>query len=283
MSRKIVSTSFGKFWIATQDQVIGPKLVETGMWEPYETALLTHLLRPDDLFIDVGANLGWHTVVAGQQVAPNGHVISIEPDPENFSLLTDNIELHKLASHISTHNIALSDQAGQVNMEHAPDNLGDHRVRYTQPIPEEDHFQEHTRKLSSVESNTLDRLVEALGESGRGKVRLIKMDTQGSEERILTGGQKTFAKTDYLLCEFWPYALTRAGGSAEGFLEAVRKFFPQVQVMGGFAVGLERLKTSITQPADLAPIAQEMEGGAFLDLLLAREGLPLPSFPDITM
>ena len=73
-----------------QDLHVSRQLAEKGYWELYETQLILARLEPGQVFIDVGANVGYYAVLAAQQVGSEGQVVAFEPAPENFALLEKN-------------------------------------------------------------------------------------------------------------------------------------------------------------------------------------------------
>lgn len=69
------------FYLNPDDETITAIMIEDGQWEPTETSVLRSQLRPGDTFINVGANIGYYTVLGSKLVGENGHVIAFEPDP----------------------------------------------------------------------------------------------------------------------------------------------------------------------------------------------------------
>jgi len=276
----IITTRHGRFRISAQDTVLGARLAETQEWEPAQTALMEALLRPGDLFVDVGANLGWHSIVAANRIAPDGHVIAVEPEPLNFRLLNENLAMSFLDLVATVRNVALSDQPGTIDLELAPENLGDHRVRHVEPPAQGEHFNEQARETIQVEAITLDDLMAQARSGPRNlpdTVRLLKLDAQGSEERILAGGENTLANTEFALVECWPYALDRAGSSAGGLLEKLSAHFDRIRVVDGLALEVEDWRGREITPEQLLQQTVNMEGGAFLDLLFYHsKGEPPP-------
>ena len=74
-----------------RDRHVSRQLRESGIWEPYESRLLLDSLQPGAVFLDVGANLGYFSLLAADRVGPAGKVVAIEPDPANFLLLQRSI------------------------------------------------------------------------------------------------------------------------------------------------------------------------------------------------
>ena len=64
-----------------RDRFVSRRIREEGVWEPYETSLVLAMLRPGDVFVDVGANIGYFTILAASAVGAQGMVFAFEPDP----------------------------------------------------------------------------------------------------------------------------------------------------------------------------------------------------------
>ncbi len=70
------------------------ELATREIYEPLETQLLLKRLKPGQTFVDIGANIGYYTLLAARQVGPAGRVYAFEPDEENFKLLQKNTEIN---------------------------------------------------------------------------------------------------------------------------------------------------------------------------------------------
>lgn len=191
----------------SSSDVVTQSLVQHGTWEPVETELMQRLLKPGMTMVDVGANLGYMTVVGSRQVGPTGRVIAFEPEPRNFALLKrnvrrnrcDNVEIHPQATGAKTDETLI--------MFLATENFGDHR---TFPDPDEPGRLRHTVRSTTVDSVVAERPVD-----------FVKMDIQGGEGHALTGMQETVRRNADLtiLLEFWPYGLRRAGTAPKDLLD----------------------------------------------------------------
>jgi FkbM family methyltransferase len=166
-------------------------------WEGVESALLRAALRPGSVVVDAGANLGWHAVWAALAVGAAGRVYAFEPDPRNLALLRANgaglPQLRALG-------VALGEAKGEVAFRRHGDNQGDSaRVRTAASF---------TTSCWPGDALALSRL------------DVLKIDTQGSELRILQGFATTLARQPQarLIVELWPAGLERLGDSVEALL-----------------------------------------------------------------
>jgi FkbM family methyltransferase len=163
-------------------------------WEPTETRWVTRLLQPGDTFIDVGANIGYYTVLASRLVGSSGRVVAFEPDPVAASFLRKNLLLNAIDGAVVEQK-AVSDENGTIQLYLAPENKGDHRT-----IPTEE-----ARETIDVEAVRLDDYASSLG----GRIDMVKVDTQGAEGFILRGMEGVIENNPELtlILEFWPAVL----------------------------------------------------------------------------
>ncbi len=153
--------------------------IYTGLHEFPDCALLLHLLRPSDLFIDAGANVGVYTVLASGAVG--GHTISIEPIPVTYARLAANIRINDIADRVKSYNIGLGRANG--------------RLRFTADLDTCNHVvTESNRGGQTIEVpvRTLDEVLE-----GRTPT-LIKIDVEGWESEVLIGAQATLQQRSLL-------------------------------------------------------------------------------------
>src|SRR5690349_8944049 len=145
-------------------------------YEPAKHALIRKHLRPGMTFIDVGANKGDFSLLAARLAGKSGHVISIEPEPENHSMLERSIALNDY-SNIRVMQIAVSDRDGVANLQ-IGSTSGSHTLS-----PE---FS--GSRTVAVPTRTLDGVV---AEQRLGTVDMIKIDVQGLELAVLRGAAET--------------------------------------------------------------------------------------------
>ena len=192
------------------DDIRGPSrsLAFGQVYEPLETKLISRLLERDSVFIDVGANLGYYSLLAWKSIGPKGKVYAIEPEPTNYRILEKNINLN-LATNVSAFQIALSDREGDLTLFRDRYNLGAHSISRENVRVRAD--------LTKVNCLTLDEFIRR--HVGEERVSVIKLDVQGAEGRVLRGARETFGKwKPTVVLEYWPFGLLNCGTKPEQVL-----------------------------------------------------------------
>lgn len=145
-----------------------------GTWEPDLTAFMRRRLRPGDTFIDVGANVGYMSAVASRLVGPEGVVIAIEPAPTTIAALQETVALNDLTN-IRLIAAAVSDREGELPLFVGP-SFG---TGLTSTVAHGGLRQEKPVRAAPLGSLvTREELATA---------RLIKIDVEGAEDRVLAG------------------------------------------------------------------------------------------------
>lgn len=167
-----------KLFINPQDAGIAPYLISYGVYEPLETKLFLEKLRPGMVVIDVGANIGYYSIMASKNIGPLGKVLAFEPEENNFKLLLKNIEINECKNIILVKK-AISDRDGFSELFIHRDNLGMHSLvsdsSQNGPIRQ------------NVETITLDAFIEQNIKNSR--IDIIKIDVEGAEGRVLKGAK----------------------------------------------------------------------------------------------
>jgi FkbM family methyltransferase len=217
-------TDVGTLYAHAQDQVITPQLRAQGRWETAECRLLEAELAPGSVAVDVGANIGYMTLVAANAVGSSGLVIAIEPHPDNLYLLRANVERNEMQHRVRVVGAAAWDAPGTVDLAECVENTGDHRVETLQD-------QRHTLQVEAVRLD--DLIPETL------KVSVIKLDTQATEHRALDGARALLARDrPVLLTEFWPQGLRDRGDDPSAVLERLRHLGYELQIPDDPALAL---------------------------------------------
>ena len=191
-----------------RDRFVSRQIREEGIWEPYETSLLLDLLAPGGVFVDVGANLGYFSMVAARAVGGNGRVFAFEPEPENFRLLQANAELNGLQPRIHSLQAGLAAGDGQGRLYLSATNLGDHRIRAPGAVGE---------SLPIALINGGQYL-----EGRLSRIDVLKVDTQGSEYEVMLGLMPLLRRLPRplrILIELTPLSLRQSGACGRALVE----------------------------------------------------------------
>jgi FkbM family methyltransferase len=165
-------TKFGARISGQTDEIIEQYLYYFGVWEPEITDVVSTRLRPGDGFIDVGANVGYYSLLASALVGQHGTVVALEPAPVSFTALARNLKLNR-ARNVRALNVAASDRPGQISLIHGPStNRGLTRISPAVPTAE------------LVDAQPLSALVEP---EEFARVRLVKIDVEGAESEVIDG------------------------------------------------------------------------------------------------
>lgn len=186
--------------------------VRAGTHESFELQVLTSLLTEGDYVIDIGANIGLHSVNFGKAVKENGKVYSFEPILDNYEILERNIGLHNLEKVVQPYNCALGSKDTDIDFFYNTRNTGDSRPAITEGVS--------NRTCQLLRGDSLEILSDTWD-----KITLIKMDTQGCEIDILKGFEKLLDKKipNFIFMEFWPYGLRKYHYDIDYLLQFIEK------------------------------------------------------------
>jgi penicillin amidase len=166
------ATSFGAVMSCDPVDILDARILHFGIWEPRITQLISTLLAPGDIFIDVGANIGYYSLLASKIVGASGVVIAVEAAPDMFQMLAGNIELNGIGN-IRAINVAASDRAGRQPIY----KLSDINRGAATTLPDRG-----GSILAEVEARRFDDILEDVD---LGRVKLIKIDIEGAEAPVL--------------------------------------------------------------------------------------------------
>ncbi len=215
----IIRTKHGlTMMIDKKDTVVSETLLQNGEWEPFTTSTFLDYLSESDIVIDLGAHIGYYTLLAAERVGITGKVYAFEPDPRNFSLLKKNVSVNDFPQ-VVTENLAVGAENGTVKLYREEHNLGDHRI----------YASDGKRHALEVNITKLD----AYFSSTLPSVALLKMDIQGAEYQALLGMRSLIKKNKnmVIITEFWPEGMRAAGSDPEAFLKELQSLGYTFQII----------------------------------------------------
>lgn len=161
-----------------KDKGVELALYETGTYEEGTVTCLAELLKPGNTFLDVGANIGWMSLVASKAVGEGGKVYAIEANPHTLPILQHNLSLNDVKN-VEVLGVAVSDQPGAALLyENWNVNRGGASL-----------LSQDGEKGIEVQVETLDRLFDP-----ETPLHVVKIDVEGLEPQVITGGKEWFSK-----------------------------------------------------------------------------------------
>ena len=143
-------------------------------------ALVSKRVKPGWKVVDIGAHIGYYTLILSRLVGPTGRVFCFEPVPINFRFLCENICLNNCAN-VEPVNRAVTDTHQQIAFEMPEDD----------PLPGTVSFLEsNVRGNLTVEAVSLDEFFH----SGPERIDFLKMDVEGAEDKVLEGARGLIAR-----------------------------------------------------------------------------------------
>jgi FkbM family methyltransferase len=275
--RLVCDGEYGVFEGSAADRVVMAEYRALGSWAKDMVDLVVERLFGDGpgTFIDIGANIGLVVVPIVERTGSIG--IAFEPEPKNFELLTRNVQRHRLDARIETLPFACYSEAIRLPLSLSPDNLGDHRLERTASLPLT------AATVAAGERATVEVETRRLDDVLRGRELahpiVLKLDTQGTEVRVLEGARETLARADYLISEYCPQGIVAHGDTAARFAELACGF-PFGAVLHVLALP-EPLHSSQHVFDQLGWIANDGSDPGFFDLLFARHWVLPNSAPEL--
>ncbi len=186
------------------------KLSVYGVYEPFETRLVQQEIKPGSVVVDIGANIGYYTLIFARLVGEKGKVFAFEPDPTNFELLKTNIEANGYQN-VVLEQKAVSNTTGKLKLYVSEESAGDHRI----------YDSGDARQYIEIEAVTLD---DYFGKQDIS-IDCIKMDIQGAEWAALVGMSALLrhAANMKLFMEYWPGGLERFGADPKAVLQFLQE------------------------------------------------------------
>ena len=221
--------------------------------DEWVTDAIKAAVKEGDTVLDIGANVGYYTILMSDLVGPTGKVYAFEPDPTNFAILKENVGDRE---NVNLVNVAISDHDGTEKLYLSKINKGDHRL-----YPEYE-----GQECVQVDVIDLDSYFVRRWATGMPRqVNFIKLDAQGSEYSAICGATKLLEASPniQMVVEYSPKMMEKYGDDPGVFLQALS--------ISGFALRSVRGQAApftFDQVAGAYPVTEER----FTDLLIAKGG-----------
>jgi FkbM family methyltransferase len=224
-------------------------------FEPDVADVLVRVLRAGDVAVDVGANVGYLTTLAAMLVGPTGQVFAFEPGPENLARLRANLALND-CTNVTVVEKAVTNQMGDVEFFINSDDSGGNALWDPAQYPGNEKCLATPIRLT-VPGTTLDVELEQL----RVAPKVIKIDTEGAEQKVLEGMRGLLASLEprFIIAELHDFGLAKLGCSQ--------------QSLRGFIEGLGYSTFGLTLAGALPrfiPPATHIESPRFINLLFSK-------------
>jgi FkbM family methyltransferase len=237
-----------KMYIDSKDSL--QLFANDGIFEESETKLVKRVIKKGDTVLDIGANIGYYTLIFANLVGNEGKVFAFEPDPMNFSLLKKNIKINRYKN-VILENKAVSNKTGKIKLYLGDSNRAINRI-YDAKIGD-------ATKSIEIDAVKLDEYFKNYDK----KIDFIKIDVEGSESSAFEGMSSILKKTRNLkmMTEFYPFLIKKFGGSPEQYLNLLLNF--------GFNLyDVQNIKTTKMKPTNpselLTNITPEKKNNTYL-------------------
>jgi len=221
-----------------------------GAFEPSTVRAYERLIQPDNVVLDIGANIGAHTLPLARTVGAHGKVIACEPTRFAFAKLTANLALNpQLAARVEARQVMLLDGDKDVppslySSWPLAETVGAHDIHLGQ-----------MKTTDGARGVTLDKLVDELS---LARVDFIKLDVDGFECHVLRGAVQTLKRfRPVIITEIAPLILREQGESLESL----------VTLLASHGYGLWPLSSETPIPMDAKAIQDMVPDGASLNVL----------------
>jgi len=176
----------------------------TNIHEKTETELVKQEIQEGDYVVDVGAHIGYFSLIFSKIVGKQGKVFSFEAEPSNFEILKKNLKENNIQN-VICENIAISDKIGKIKLFTSESSTGNRL------------FSSKGGNFIEVESNTLDNYFGTKIKN----IKFIKLDIQGGEPLAIKGMKKIIEENNSLkiMLEWWPNGIKKLGENPESHLE----------------------------------------------------------------
>jgi FkbM family methyltransferase len=255
-----VDTPIGSFVLDGKDSLIRPALEGYGSWSYGIATLLENALKPGMRFLDVGANIGYFSVLGSRLVGPSGSVVAVEPDPRNLQLLRANL-WRNACLNVRVLPIAADSRRGHVPLVVFPE--GGAATEVTRDVS----YYESDSRVDVKDIGKIVAPAAPLDDLIVPPVDVMKLDTQFTEHEVIEGLRETIAASPELLIitEFGPGELRRRQADPLAILSGWSDLGFDMKVLRGTEEVPMTFEEILSAPNDVP-----LGNGPFFDLVLRK-------------
>mgnify|MGYP001562306374 FL=1 len=189
------------------------------LWEPETTKIVKESVKEGDICVDVGASVGYFTLLFSRQVGKTGKVYSFEPTDNQFVYLNKNVELNGYQDRVKTYNLAAWDKDEDNLVRRDAEKISENPAR----------IQVNAGYNKPIRGIVLDDILPE-------KVDFIKIDVDGSEPKVLKGLIKTIERNPQLklVVEYYPECIKKLGNDPKGITDVLDKYFDCEVIKGDY-------------------------------------------------
>jgi FkbM family methyltransferase len=203
-------------------------------FEPETTAIFLSLITDGDVVVDLGAHVGYYTLLAARRVGPEGRVFAFEPHPDIFHLLVKNIDSN-FYSNVTPVQKAVSNETGEAELFLQGTSTSLFRKS------------ENSNKSVLVQTTSLDEYFQTIEQRLRSRIKLIKMDIEGAELQAMLGMRQIISENAEIaiILEFEPENLKASGCEPSEFISYLTEQGFKLQSVGKNLLCLKTHKPSL--------------------------------------
>jgi len=207
--------------------------------EETTTNLFRKVVKEGNVVVDLGANIGYFTLLAARLIGEKGKVFAFEPEPKNFGYLIKNIKLNDYNNIVAVQK-AVSDHSGKTKLFICPYDSGHHTINQPSGIKAYSRQKLSEIAFIEVETVTLDEYLKDKVD----RVDVVKIDVEGAEALVIFGMRETLRKNKNIkiFLEFFPLLIKKMGSFPQEFIESLLKNFNFNIFVIGHDYSMERSK-----------------------------------------
>jgi len=205
-----------KIYVDALDVSMTPHLIIDGIWEPSVTLAFKKAVGSSKTFFDIGANVGYYSLLAAQQMKGQGRIFAFEPNPRTYNLLLNNIDINGYADFCNVENVALGAKASEMSLAI----VEKHRGGASFFRSEQNNELLYHDTISNRVQVAVDTLDNYCAHHSIEKIDMMKIDVEGAEPLLVAGMQQQIGKNNSLILFMeWYRALLNQSCNPEHFAQ----------------------------------------------------------------